>query len=63
MWASMKVSINARTLANLNEIMVLTNQVNHTHCLNIMVSKFLDDLKSYNHSNDHTKKGSNRNVN
>lgn len=41
-----KVSLNARTISKLDEIMKLTNQSNYTHTINLIVSDYLEILKS-----------------
>ena len=41
-----KVSINARTTANLNEIMLFINQNNYGHAVNLVVGAYLEILKS-----------------
>ena len=46
----MKISLNSRTVAMLDEILKLTNQTNKTHLVNLMTSSFLDSLKASNHS-------------
>jgi hypothetical protein len=41
-----KASLNARTIAKLDEIMLLINQTNYTHTINLVVSDYLEILKS-----------------
>ena len=41
-----KVSLNARTTANLDEIMLLINQNNYAHTVNLVVGAYLEILKS-----------------
>ena len=49
----MKISLNSRTVAKLDEIMKLTNQTNHCHVVNLMTSSFLESLKAPNNSPAH----------
>lgn len=56
MRACMKASLNARTVANLNEVMSILNQTNHTHTINLITSTFLESLKASSHSHTRTKK-------
>ncbi len=41
----MRFILNKRTIANLDEVMKITNQTNPVHVLNLMVSAFLESLK------------------
>ena len=41
-----KASLNPRTIQNLDEIMLLINQTNYTHVINLVVSDYLEILKS-----------------
>lgn len=51
-----KASLNERTVANLKELMIILNQTNYTHTINIIVSTVLENLKASNHSYVHAKK-------
>ncbi len=41
-----KASLNPRTIQKLDEIMLLINQTNYTHTINLVVSDYLEILKS-----------------
>jgi hypothetical protein len=60
-----KISLNSRTEAKLNEIMRMTNETSAAHVINLMTSAFLDSLKAANNSpadGDHNDNQENQNL-
>jgi len=45
-----KASLSPRTIQNLDEIMLLINQTNYTHTINLVVDAYLEILKTRNHN-------------
>lgn len=42
----MKIYLNSRATAKLNEIMSMINETSHAHVVNLMTSAFLESLKA-----------------